>query len=46
MAVKKRIERPAQTIKTVVAPLSNDLKVKVANAFQAVVTAIKVKHLS
>jgi hypothetical protein len=43
MSVK---ERPAQTIKTIVAPLSNDLKVKVANAFQAVVTAIKIKHLS
>jgi hypothetical protein len=46
MAVKERVERPAQTIKAVVAPISNDLKVKVANAFQAVVTAIKVKHLS
>jgi hypothetical protein len=46
MAVKERVERPAQTIKTIVAPISNDLKVKVANAFQAVVTAIKVKHLS
>jgi hypothetical protein len=46
MAVKERIDRPAQTIKGIVAPLSNDLKVKVATAFQAVVTAIKVKHLS
>ena len=46
MAVKERIERPNQTIKAIVAPLSNDLKVKIATAFQAVVTAIKVKHLS
>ena len=46
MAVKERVERPVQTIKTVIAPISNDLKVKVASAFQAVVTAIKVKHLS
>ena len=41
MAVKERIERPAQTIKTVVAPLSSDLKVKVATAFQEVVNKIK-----
>ena len=46
MAVKERVERPAQTIKGIVAPLSNDLKVKVANAFQSVVSAIKAKHLS
>jgi len=46
MAVKERVERPAQTIKAVVAPISNDLKVKTATAFQAVVTAIKLKHLS
>jgi hypothetical protein len=45
MAVRERVERPAQTIKTKVAPLSNDLKAKVAAAFQAVVTAIKTKHL-
>lgn len=46
MAVKERVERPAQTVKAVIAPLSNDLKVKVATAFQTVVNAIKVKHLS
>jgi len=46
MAVKEKIERPVQTIKSIVAPISNDLKVKVANAFQAVVSAIKMKHLS
>jgi hypothetical protein len=45
MAVKERIERPAQTIKAIIAPISSELKTKVATAFQAVVTAIKVKHL-
>jgi hypothetical protein len=45
MAVKERVERPAQTIKAIVAPISSELKTKVATAFQAVVTAIKVKHL-
>lgn len=45
MAQTQRIERPAQTIKAIVAPLSNDLKVKVATAFQQVVTKIKEKHL-
>ena len=45
MAKKERIERPAQTIKAIVAPISNDIKAKVAAAFQAVVTAIKDKHL-
>jgi uncharacterized FlaG/YvyC family protein len=45
MAVRERIERPAQTIKSVVAPLSNDLKVKIATAFQAAVIKIKEKHL-
>jgi hypothetical protein len=46
MAQKERIERPAQTIKAIVAPLSNDLKTKVATAFQEVVNKIKEKHLS
>jgi hypothetical protein len=45
MAVRERVERPAQIIKTIVAPLSNDLKVKIATAFQAVVSKIKEKHL-
>ena len=45
MAQKERIERPAQTIKAIVAPISSELKTKVATAFRAVVTAIKVKHL-
>ncbi len=42
----KRIERPAQTIKTNIVPLSTPLKVKIAAAFQAVVNKIKEKHLS
>jgi len=46
MAKKERIERPVQTIKTNITPLSVELKVKLANAFQAVVTAIKTKHLN
>lgn len=45
MAVKLRTERPPQTIKAIIAPLSNDLKAKVSTAFQSVVSAIKVKHL-
>lgn len=45
MAQKERIERPAQTIKAIVAPISNDVKVKIASAFQEVVTKIKNKHL-
>ena len=43
MAVRERIERPAQTIKSVVAPLSNDLKVKIATAFQAKQTFLSTK---
>lgn len=42
---KIRVERPAQVVKVVTSPLSNDLKTKVAAAFLAVVSAIKVKHL-
>lgn len=42
---KIRVERPAQVVKVVTSPLSNDLKTKVAAAFSAVVSAIKVKHL-
>lgn len=45
MAQKERIERPAQTIKPIIAPLSNTIKEKIATAFQAVVTEIKNKHL-
>ncbi len=43
---KVREERPAQIIKPVIAPISTDIKEKIATAFQSVVTAIKTKHLS
>ena len=42
---KIKTQRPAQIVKVITGPLSNDLKTKVATAFEAVVTAIKVKHL-
>ena len=42
---KIREERPAQVVKTVVAPISSDIKTKISNAFQAVVTRIKEEHL-
>ena len=45
MAQNIRTERPAQTIKNIISPLSSDLKVKVAVALQAVVNKIKEKHL-
>jgi len=43
---KIREERPPTVIKAIVNPLSTDLKIKISTAFQAVVTAIKDKHLS
>lgn len=43
---KLREERPSTIIKAVINPLSADLKVKLANAFQEVVTKIKDKHLN
>jgi hypothetical protein len=43
---KIREERPSTVIKAVVSPISTDLKTKISTAFQAVVTAIKDKHLS
>ncbi len=46
MAVKPRVERPAQTIKTIVKPLNNDVKIKVVAAFNEVINRIKEKHLS
>lgn len=46
MSQNNRIERPAQTIKTNITPLSSDLKAKIAAAFQVVVNKIKEKHLS
>jgi hypothetical protein len=45
MAVKERIERPAQTIKPIIAPISSNLKTKIATAFQSVVNEIKNRHL-
>ena len=42
---KIRVARPPQIIKVVTSPISNDLKTKTAAAFEAVVSAIKVKHL-
>jgi hypothetical protein len=45
MAIKPRVERPKQTIKTIITPLSSDLKTKAATAIQSVVTAIKNKHM-
>jgi hypothetical protein len=42
---KIRVSRPAQVVKVITGPLSNDLKTKVATAFESVVSAIKVKHL-
>jgi hypothetical protein len=42
---KVREGRPAQVIKPVIAPISSDIKTKISNAFQAVVTRIKEEHL-
>lgn len=46
MSQNNRVERPAQTIKANITPLSSDLKLKIATAFQVVVNKIKEKHLS
>jgi hypothetical protein len=46
MAKKERVNRPLQTIKTIITPVPATLKVKLANAFQEVVNKIKEKHLS
>jgi hypothetical protein len=43
---KIREERPSTVIKAKVGSLSSDLKTKISAAFQAVVTAIKDKHLN
>ena len=43
---KVRIERPSQVIKPVIAPISTNIKAKVATAFQSFVNALKEKHLS
>ncbi len=46
MAQNNRVERPANTIRANITPLSASLKAKVATAFQSVVNKIKEKHLS
>ena len=43
--MSERIERPNSVIKTVITPLSSQIKVKIANAIQVVVNKIKEKHL-
>jgi hypothetical protein len=45
MSNKTRVERPNNTIKGIVLPLSASLKVKMAAAMQVVVNKIKEKHL-
>jgi hypothetical protein len=42
---KIKVPRPPQIVKSITGPISNDLKTKTAAAFEAVVSAIKVKHL-
>ena len=42
---KIREERPATVIKPIIGPISTDTKIKISTAFQAVVNAIKDKHL-
>ena len=44
--IKIREQRPATIIKPVISSISTDLKVKLANAFQEIVTKIKEKHLN
>lgn len=44
--VKQIVTRPNQHIKIEVNPVSQDVKLKVKTAFQEVINAIKVKHLS
>lgn len=46
MAENNRIERPANVVKANITPLTSDLKLKIALAFQEVVNKIKERHLS
>ena len=46
MATKIKTERPNSIIKVNISPLSDVVKLKIANAVNSVVTAIKDKHLS
>lgn len=45
MATKPRIERPNSTIKNNIVPLTDSVKIKIANAVNSVVSTIKQKHL-
>jgi hypothetical protein len=45
MAVKKRVERPDNIIKTNIKPITTEVKVKCATAINDVIARIKVKHL-
>lgn len=42
----KKIERPTTVIKSTIAPITTELKVKISSAFQVVINKIKEKHLS
>jgi hypothetical protein len=46
MATKIKTERPNSIIKANISPLTDVVKLKIANAVNSVVTAIKVKHLN
>jgi hypothetical protein len=46
MAIKiYKTERPNTVIKTLVTPITNDVKIKTSQAIQTVVNRIKEKHL-
>lgn len=45
MATKMKVERPNSIIKVNIIPLTDVVKLKVAEAVNSVVTAIKEKHL-
>jgi len=46
MAIKiHKTERPNTVIKTLIVPITNDIKIKTAQAIQTVVNRIKEKHL-
>lgn len=38
-------QRPNTVIKSTIAPITNEVKVKVSNAFQILISKIKEKHL-
>ena len=42
---KNREERPITIVKSLVNPLSVDIKTKISTAFQILITKIKEKHL-